>query len=402
MTTNSVSQFSLGDLVTTKPHPFFEKQNSEVSIKARAEFTPPILNIFDINIPEYFNENTGEKLISYHCIYYDTRVGEFESKWFSHAELKLISKNNTAENKETYLDSDTINLNQFKNKLCVLKSVDLELSKLKINFVATNSKSDTKKSAHLDFLPPVLEILEITKNNSDKNFNKNTGTKTKSSKQVKAKWFNPIKNTYSEKALPISILKSVSITNETTMELLQTNIVGNYYCYKGSTGPVIASVTEVSYNHYYYQVYGRNILSNKIELLELDKIKKENLYTLHQRKSEQNQDVQKSIYCGDVVPRIENKEYIPLGFQYFEIGNYYHITYNDNLGAITNRVVKVTAIYDLTIENNPQNGEESTTKTTKIIEVECYLRGKQVRNLNFDNIIKAYQVNSELFVIDKS
>lgn len=396
MTTNSVSQFSLGDLVTTKSHPFFEKQNSEVSIKARAEFTPPILNIFDINIPEYFNENTGEKLISYHCMYYDTRVGEFESKWFSHAELKLISKNNIKDNKETYLDSSKVNLDQLKNKLCILKSVDVELSRLKINFVTTNFKSDIKKSAHLDFLPPVLEILEVTKNNSDKNFNKNTGVRTKSSKQVKAKWFNPVKNTYSEKVLPISILKSVGTTNDSTTELLQKDIIGNYYCYKSGTNPVIASVTEVSYNHYYYQVYGRNILSNKIELLEIDKIKKENLYTLHQRKSEQNQEVQKSIYSSDVVPRIENKEYIPLDSQYFEVENYYHITYKDNLGVITNRVAKVTDIFDLTIEEKPQKGKEPATKNTTFIEVECYLRGKQKRNLNFDNIIKAYQVNSEL------
>lgn len=372
MNENNETIFSLGDLVTTKNHPFFKDSTSKVIIKARAEFTPPILNIFEINLPEFFNENTGKKIIQYHCVYYDTKLGDFETRWFKENELKLI---------KSYEDINELDKEpNLINKQCILKSVDFELKKLKSNYESSFNHSSNKISAHLDFLPPLLEIIEIVNNGQDKNYDKKTGKKVKNNKQLKCKWYNPVKNTYSEKILPLNVLKLVELQDSNKLREIEKYINKDYYyCYKKDKSIIIASITNIAFNHYQYQIYGENLITGKVEELDINEIisKKPIPLKIEQPSTD-------SVYIDDEYPCIVNQEFKNISF---DKGQHYFITYKDKLDRITKRIIKVESKLEIDIEN----------KKVLILEAICYLRNKEKRHFKVNNILRAVKLNESLF-----
>lgn len=393
--------FSLGDLVTTKNHPYFENSKFDVLIKARAEFTPPILNIFEINIPEYFSETTGKKAVQYHCMYYDSKLGDFETKWFKEEELKLIRS------KATWIEESkplviTFHTKEEKESLintqCILNSVDIELAKLKSNYEGSFTTDKNRITAHLDFLPPLLEIIELPNSLSDKNYDKKTGKKLRTNQQIKCKWYNPIKNTFSEKNLPIDVLQLVEFpTNNQLKDIEETKKNNSYIHYtkatENSTKIVIATIKNIVFNHYKYEIYGENIVSGKIEKLDSEKIFKQEIQIIPAVATESGstspQSNITSIFTDKEYPRIEGKEYKTICL---ENGEFYFITYKDNYDNYTKRIIKVINQFVL---NTPQPTGDATE--SNIISSICYLRNKEERHFRLNGILKAIKINPELF-----
>lgn len=197
--------FQLGDLVTYITNPFLNSI-SELIVKAKSEYTPPILVVFEISNAKNFNEQTGKKDVQYNCIFFNTKTCLFERKWFKEIELRLIE-----ENRHNDAEADTKGLTdvqKYVNKKYILTSVDFELKKLKSNYEKTEN-ARTKITANLDFVPPILTILEVLQNENKKVFDTVTGTKLRSQILLKCKWYNSAKQGFSEEILPLNVLKSV-------------------------------------------------------------------------------------------------------------------------------------------------------------------------------------------------
>lgn len=375
--------FSLGDLVSTKNHPYFQDSTSKILIKARAEFTPPILNIFEVNTPEYFNENTGKKAIQYHCVYYDSKIGDFETKWFKENELKAIKSNGDGNAIIKSLkggDKSTL-----INKQCILNSVELELAKLKSNYEGSFSSTSNKITAHLDFLPPLLEIIELVNTTTDKNFDKKTGKRIKSTQQVKCKWYNPTRNTFSEKILPIDVLQLVELPNSEDLKKVEKSIkTGDYYCFetsdKENSKTIIATIRNIVFNHYKYEIYGTNLVNGQTEKLDNNQIFKTDPIPLRSKEVEST----KSVFVDKEYPRIEDKKYIEISL---EKDQFYFITYQDKFDSITKRIIKVVGQYKI----------ERNDNQIDIIEGICYLRNQETRYFNPQKIVNSVKVNASLF-----
>ncbi|GEM_PF-5540649 len=311
--------YQIGDLVTYKTHPFFI-ENVDIYIQSRAEYTPPILNIFEILNPIAFNDGKEEKDIQYQCIYYSTKSGVFEKKWFKHNELKLIKKQNNVELSET-------RLKEYIGKNVILKSVDLELNKKKSHLVI-DKNSLQKKSHHLDFLPPLLQVIGIIENDEIINSKKTVNT-VKHKYSLKVKWFNYIKDKFSEDILPISVLKEVKIYES----LIKKIKVKNYYKFgtlKIGNNKKIDNIIEIIgiyYNTYTYIIEIKNCLTNKLYRVNIEWFKSFKEYN--------------NIFSEEILG-ITEKGYKKLDPSIFKKNNLYKINYRDNLGKITDLyVVKI-------------------------------------------------------------
>ncbi|MDM1036027.1 hypothetical protein HX065_10405 [Myroides odoratimimus] len=380
--------FSLGDLVTTKNHPYFENTYNTL-IKARAEYTPPILNIFEFNIPEYFNETTGKKAIQYHCMYYDTKTGDFDTKWFKENELKLIrsNTNNKGNSISNYLK--TASKNTLINMQCILNSVDIELVKLKSNYEGSFNSNNNKITAHLDFLPPLLEIIEFVNSSTDKNYDKKTGKRVKNIQQIKCKWHNPVKSTFSEKILPIDILQLIDLPNSEQLRKIENYKNTDYYFYYSQNQEetkkiVIASIKNVVFNHYQFEIYGENLVTGKIEKLDYNQIFNISPIPLT---TIENGDL--SLFIDKEYPRIEDKQYKAI---LLEKDQYYYITYKDKYDILSKRIIKIIDQFD--IEQTNENGVKTKNN---IIESICFLRNQETRHFKYKGILKAVKMNPNLF-----
>ena len=231
----------LGDLCSLKNHPY-EKDVKKVQISAFASMTPPILVISEIlNPPKEHDIETGlPKSKQVRGIFYCHKNHRFESIWVNLRELKLIKENELITNskgndKEFGNEEEVITRGfilqkfprssslesmkeKFLNKQVILKSCDLELGKLKTTFSQTDSKPSQTVKAHLDFLPPVLTVIDVKINDEKITFNPKSGNlkKISSAFLLKCKWYNPLQGSFWEDLIPVEAVDVVDIA--TTVE----------------------------------------------------------------------------------------------------------------------------------------------------------------------------------------
>ncbi|MFV0180318.1 hypothetical protein OBK28_12205 [Empedobacter falsenii] len=367
----SDTNYKEGDLVTLKTHPFTEK-STDIFIQAKAEYTPPILNIFEVLIPNEYNEETGEKDIQYQCIYYNTKTGLFEKKWFKHNELKLIKK------EEREIEFSESNLKEWIDKQVILKSVDLELNKRK-SHLDIDKNSAQKKSHHLDFLPPPLQVIGVEENGDKKLFSKKTGKQVKPKYYFKVKWYNPIKDKFSEDIIPVSAIKKVE-KNENLLEIIQ---VGEYYHFgtisieKKEYNDVI-EIKGIYFNTYFYQVEVKSLLTQKVDLIDL----------------EQFEEIEKfeAELLSDELLGVNELGYTRLEPVLFTLNNLYKIKYKDNFGRITDRIIYIEEIlyFDeyykkISVTDYEQKKKESKNDVCyTYLKAKCFLRNMETRHFQID------------------
>ncbi|WP_313580822.1 hypothetical protein [Chishuiella sp.] len=365
--------YKVGNLVTLKTHPFTEKC-TDIYIQAKAEYTPPILNVFEVLISSEYKEETGEKDIQYQCIYYNTKSGIFEKKWFKHKELKLIKK------EEKVIEFSESNLKEWIGKQVILKSVDLELNKRKSNLEIDNTLSQ-KKNHHLDFLPPLLEVIGIEENEDKKLYSKKTGEQVKPKYYFKVKWYNSIKDKFSEDILPLCVVKEVE-NHESLLENIKNEEKYKFDIIKITSDKKIDDIIEVKniyFNTYIYKVEVKSLLTQKVDFIDLKLFK-------------EIEKFESELYSNELLG-IHESGYTRLEPQLFSKNELYKIKYKDNFGRITDRIIYLEDIIyfdeqykQMTVSDFQKKSKEKNKYVCyTYLKAKCFLRNMETRHFQIDS-----------------
>jgi len=403
-----MTKIKIGDLVSLKNHPY-DIGFSDVKISALAHMTPPILVVSEINnsSKEFDTETGEEKNKQVKCIFYSHKSYRFESYWFNINFIKLIysfdEEENIIEEKNTEIKTSNIeNLNsvgikypkstlisdlrnKFLNKEVILRSCDHELGKLKTTFSKTDNKSSQKLNSHLDFLPPVLTVIDVKINDEKISYNPKSGNQKKifSNFLLKCKWYNSLGGNFSEEFIPIETILLVEKTN--AVELLSELILTKMYFRHPFENHIVLEnglILEHSYiqpcelifNHYKYKLKYFDFFKTRFFEIDLSEI----------GLNEDTEGFELSDFITQKIPFYDNleEEFISSKDYEFEKDNYYRITYRDQLERITKRVIFV---------------KEFIAK--QILIADCLLRDGEERHfrLKEESMLKIEKLDSSFF-----
>ncbi len=403
-----MSYIKIGDIFSLKNHPY-TTENTQIKISALAQMTPPLLVVTEIlNSSNEYDTETGEKKSKQvKCIFYSHKTHKFETYWFNPDQLKAIKKKyeingdsiNLHEKSGEVNTKDEIDLNNlgieapkneslfklkkhYLNRQVILKSCDYELGKQKSTFEEKENKSSQKISAHLDFLPPVLTVIDVKKNEDKIAYNPKTGNQKKISSffLLKCKWYNPSSGGFSEDFLPIEAVEIIpdvlSIDNVKTLiadkSLFRLDLEkpielegGNkiYHTY--------IQATDLVFNHYKYKLKYFDLFKNKYSETDLSEVD-----------FKRNQ-ISFDDFILEKVPEYKNdkQDFTSVKDYEFEIDKFYRITYNDVMGKVTRRVIFIKEFIK-----------------EKIVIADCLLRNGEERHFRIkDGILKIEALNSVFF-----
>ncbi|KEY19112.1 hypothetical protein [Kaistella antarctica] len=364
----------LGDLYSLQNHPY-EKEVKNVQIAGYASMTPPILVVSEIlNPPKEHDAETGiAKSRQIKGIYYCHKNHKFETLWVNVKELKVIqvntrsetesNNNNVTTDGEEFLTKGyvwqkypkSISLEHIKelflHKQVILKSCDLELGKLKTTFSQTaENKPNDKITAHLDFLPPVLTVIDIKPNEEKITHNPKSGNLKKISSVylLKCKWYNPLSGSFSEDFIPIETVDIVE--NIDTVDHVSRLIISKEFIKQPlkeqielESGKNIkytyAQPIKLIFKHHkylvkYYDLFHSQMYEASLSefMVDDDSLKLKDLI------------VNKIPEYDDETQTMSNVEDYT-----FTIGNFYRITYRDTHNTITVRIIFIKKVIAKTI-----------------------------------------------------
>lgn len=363
----------LGDLYSLKNHPY-QSEVQNVQIAAYASMTPPILVISEIlNPPKEHDAETGiAKSRQIKGIYYCHKNHKFETLWVNVNELKVIqvntgsetesNHNNVTPDGEEFLTKGyvwqkypkSISLEHIKelflHKQVILKSCDLELGKKKTTFSQTEIKPSEKITAHLDFLPPVLTVIDIKPNEEKITHNPKSGNLKKilSVYLLKCKWYNPLSGSFSEDFIPIETVDIVEKADK--VDHVSRLIISKEFIKQPlkeqielESGKIIkytyAQPIKLIFKHYKYWVEYYDLFHSQIRnaslsefMVDDDSLKLKDLI------------LNKIPEYDDVTQTMTNVEDYT-----FITENFYRITYRDTHNTITIRIILVKKVIPKTI-----------------------------------------------------
>lgn len=396
----------LGNLYSLKNHPY-EKEVENVKIAGYASMTPPILVISEIlNPPKEHDIETGiPKSKQIKGIYYCHKNHKFESLWVNVMELKLIRENAGSDDEDEIeiatADSEEIRTNglglqkypksisleeikkSFLHQQVILKSCDLELGKLKTTFQSTENKPSEKTTAHLDFLPPVLTVIDVKPNEEKITYNPKSGNLKKISSVflLKCKWYNPLSGSFSEDFIPIEavdIVENVDTVDHVSRLLISKEFIKqplkeNIELESGKKiRYTYAQPIKLIFKHYkylvkYYDLFRSQICEVSLSkfIVDDDSLKLQDLI-LHKIPE----------YDGLTQTMSNVEDYT------FIIENFYRITYRDIHNTITVRIIFIKKVIPKTI-----------------IIADCLLRGGNERHFRFkeESLLKIEVLDQSYF-----
>ncbi|WP_294264763.1 hypothetical protein [uncultured Chryseobacterium sp.] len=384
--------FSIGDFVCLQNHPYFFK-NQDIKIAANAEMTPPIMIVGEILDKDEYNPLTGKQSdIQLRCYYYSTKDGKYIDKWIKAEQLKKLEVNKTYLNIEKLNIIDDFDLEFLKksylNKLVCLKSVDIELNKKKIFIDSSDGIRTNKENNHLEFLPPVMTVVDIVKNKEDKKFSStkpNHIEKDLSKYMFKCKWYNPKTSSYSEELIPSVILGIVDDQTD-DLEKINSGINESYYIIinlknnfelEDSSSTIFNNIikpNELIFNHYYYKLNAFDYIKHKTSSYPLnDIITKGNIIDFRER----------STIFGHTYPRYKTT-FRPITANIFNDNEYYLIKYRDKSNKITNRVIKI-------MYKEPYT-DPDTNQDEIFLVSNCLLRKGYIRHFKVSQILESTEI----------
>lgn len=420
-------------LYVLKTHPYNEDIQN-IKISGNPEYTSPILNIFEEKKGKH-DIDTGEHLgDQINCIFYDSKQGKFVKKLFNKKLTNSltfdISKYNLLSEIEFKKDSKDDNkdfnhkeIERFIKKNLLYKKVSLlsifiELTKKKVNVSSSTEK--LVETNHLDFLPPVMQIIGYRFCDEKKKFCDETGDLKL---EIKCKWFNHSSKTFSEEFLPYQILILIneikdeaetitSIDNlinsngliqyplKETFELEDTKIRINFD---------VVMPEKIIYNHYYHEVKGFGYVFQKdSRISNISKIKK----------------LEDNTFRGENYPRYENNKKINIYDCSFSNNTYMLVKYKDQSDQITKRIIRISEILIYTNDkvefnqdeeyskNNIQVNEDGFITITSekwkslkkkltedknvsiLIKANCLLRKGKIRHFRLDGFLSIQEIKS--------
>lgn len=389
-----MTNFSLGDFVCLQNHPYFNK-NQKIKIAANADMTPPVMIVGEILDKDEYNPlNGAQSEIQLRCYYYSTKEGKYLDKWIKAEQLKKL------EACETYLDTEKLsNIEDFDleflkkshlNKLVCLKNVDFELNKKKIFIDSSDGVRTNKENNHLDFLPPVMTIIDIVKNKEEKKFSSTKPDfieKDLSKYIFKCKWYNPKTSSYSEELFPSMILGIVNDYSEKIDDIVKGFSENNFLIIKqkskdefeleDNSAKIINTVIkpiELVFNHYYYNVSSFDLAKQKMTFHPIDDMFIDGLPTDY---------LQKSTIFGNAYPRYKTT-FRPITATIFNDNEYYLIKYRDKFNKVTSRIIKI-------IYKEPYSDPETNLDQIFLVS-HCLLRKGRIRHFSVSQILESTQI----------
>ncbi|AZA73774.1 hypothetical protein [Chryseobacterium indoltheticum] len=394
--------FSIGDFVCLQNHPYFNK-NQNIKIAANAEMTPPIMIVGEIlNKDEYNPLNGRQSEIQLRCYYYSTKDGKYIDKWIKAEQIKKLESDYTYLDIEKLINIENFDLEFLKesllNKLVCIKSVDFELNKKKIFIDSSDGIRTNKENNHLEFLPPVMTVIDIVKNKEEKKYSSTKESfveKDLSKYMFKCKWYNPKTSSYSEELIPSVILGIVK--NQTSdLEIISSGINENGYIIidlkndveledsSRLVGNTIIKPTELIFNHYYYKLSAFDYMKQRTASYPLGDI----------RKNVSLDDfTQKAIIFGQIYPRYKTI-FRPITANIFTENEYYLIKYRDKSNKITTRIIKL-------IYKEPYTDQESNSDQIFLVS-NCLLRKGHIRHFTVSQILESTEILNGIEIFENA
>lgn len=384
-----MNSFYIGDFVCLQNHPYLSK-NHKIKIAANADMTPPIMIVGEILNKDEYNTSTGKQSeIQLRCYYYSTKEGKYIDKWIKAEQLKKLDASETHLNIDEFDKIDDFDLEYLKksylNKMACLKSVDFELNKKNIFIDNSDGIRTNKENNHLEFLPPVMTIIDIVKNKEEKKF---SSTKSDSIEKdlskyfFKCKWYNSKTSSYSEELIPSKVLGFVVNQTEVIEEImvginennfLMTSLKGKYVLeLEDSFDKVINNIIrpiEIIFNHYYYKINAFDYAKQKISSYTTDNLSLD--------------FIEKPTIFASTYPRYKTT-FHPITENIFHEQEYYFIKYKDKFNKITNRIIKV-------LYKEPYTDTESNEDSFFIV-ANCLLRNGYIRHFKLGQILESTEI----------
>lgn len=361
-------------LFVLKTHPYNEDID-DVKISGNPEYTSPILNLFEEKKGKH-DIDTGEHLGNLiNCLFYDSKQGKFVKKLinkkltnpltFNTSEYNLLSEiefkkdskddNNSFSHKEI---EKFIKKNLLYKKAS-LRSMSIELTKKKVNVSSSTEK--LVQTNHLDFLPPVMQIIGYRFCDEKKKFCDETGDLKL---ELKCKWFNHSSKTFSEEFLPyqalilINEIKDEAKTITGIENLINSNGLIQYPLNKkqifeleGIETKITHNVIipeKITFNHYYHEVLGSGYLFQKdSRISDIGKIR----------------EIEDNAFNGNTYPSYKNNKKINISDCPFTSNTYMLVKYKDQFDRISDRVIRISEILIYANDIKTFNQDEEYTKT---------------------------------------
>lgn len=358
-----MTEFKRGDLIVFKTHPYIKK-HTNIKISAFPDYTSPILIIKEVKEKTYEKETGRDNGQQLNCVYYNSRDGKFTEKWinsmlvneiyFSVANHKILH--------ELDLKSDLVKLGReltsknyenliresYLNRKVVLKSIDLELFKNKIN--RTKENGELIETNHLEFLPPVMTVIGFKYSDEKQKYCEKTGLPLI---ELKCKWYNSSSKTFSESFFQYDILYSIIETQELFDEIdlladisesLDGNLFfilplekkfpleleGNNTTNETFVTKTIAQSHSISFKHYFYQMNHFDYGTQKKSTITLDS---------------SFDTIQENVLFGKKYPNYDKGYKSKISDCKFKVDNYYYIVYEDAFHNRTKRLVKLKDLF---------------------------------------------------------
>lgn len=383
-----MNKYQIGNLVSLKNHPF--TLNSDAKIGANALMTPPIMVVTEILNQKKYNPDSEEKENlpgQVLCTFYNSKNSCYEKHWFKTDEIIEINISENPEKitkdenskKDIPTDSYSSLKIEFKNNLVVLLSADVELGKKKISWSIDKNDEKFRTESYLDFLPPVMTVVDVVENNKFLKDRKNSDdgeVKKDSSKYLlKCKWFNPTKQTFSEELIPCKIVEKVSIDID-KIEIIKAGIEDeNLFkipkkiqmepSKKDAFSFSLVEIKDIIMLNHRVKILYRDLFLNKTESSFLEKI-----------------DITKSdLKFDDLIeekyPDYSSRSYNNINKLHWEENKFYKINYTDKKGRFTTRIITNCE----KTEFETEDGEEEV-----FIIANCLLRNGHIRHFKLKNI----------------
>ena len=270
-----MSNFILGEIVTLRHHPYFDSI-VDIYISADSTMTPPLMVITEILASFLDGKNESEEQIK--CIFYSHKTHKYEENWFFPQQVKKISDSQSDLFKVDEIINEGAVVESMIHKNVILKTWKTELVKKKISLNDSNSNVRTNKTitANLNFLPPVMTVLRVMKNDKIKILEKKPVRRERKESLFlyTCRWFNPKTDSFSQGEFSPESLELVEnndnivsmfndfILNQTIFKFNNPNITLN-------NGDTMGKAVKITYNHCYYELEYIDFLKNKSETLNL-------------------------------------------------------------------------------------------------------------------------------------
>lgn len=394
-----MEKYSLGDLVSLKSHPHIIAPNSKIG--ANALSAPPIMVVTEILKSKKYNPDSEyQELIPNQllCTFFNSKNSSYEKFWFKHDEVTLlndIDSEHKKNNFETDKDEQELHSNEnlsslkkkFKNKLVVLLSADAELRKKKITWSKNKEDDIYKIEAHLEFLPPVMTVIDVLENSNylkERRDPKDGSLRKDSSKfLLKCKWFNNVKQTFSEEFIPYKIIQNVNFSNEildkiragiTNKTIFSINSTENEILSGKRKIKKIITFKDIIILNHSIRIRYKDIFSNKISTNSLEKL---DITSLDKKIEEL---VEKKY------PDYTLTTYTKRDSLIWDKDKFYKITYVDRNGRSTERYIINAELKEFDTEEEDK---------VKFIVADCLLRNGDLRHFRLSNISERLEMDNQ-------